>query len=152
MAWYFQTVHHDLWDYDIASQPVLYTAQRNGKEIPAIAVGSKTGNLFLLNRETGKPIFGVEERPVPQSDVPGEKTSPTQPFPILPKPLVPQSLTPADAWGATEEDRKWCEEMIRSKRSEGIFTPPGVNGSVIFPGNIGGMAGAARPGIRCAGC
>jgi quinoprotein glucose dehydrogenase len=140
MAWHFQTVHHDLWDYDVASQPVLYMARHNGKEIPAIAVGSKTGNLFLLNRVTGEPIFGVEERPVPQSDVPGEKTSPTQPFPILPKPLVPQSLTPADAWGATEEDRKWCADLIRSKRSEGIFTPPSVDGSVIFPGNIGGMA------------
>ena len=140
MAWSFQTVHHDLWDYDVASQPTLFTIRHNGKQIPAIAVGSKTGNLFLLNRETGAPIFGVEERPVPQSDVPGEKTSATQPFPVLPKPLTPQSLTPEMAWGLTDEDRKWCQEMIRSKRSEGIFTPPSVNGSIIFPGNIGGMA------------
>ncbi len=140
MAWHFQTVHHDLWDYDVASQPTLFTVHRNGQDIPAIAVGSKTGNLFLLNRETGAPIFGVEERPVPASDVPGEKASPTQPFPILPKPLVPQSLTPSEAWGATDEDRKWCQDMIRSKRSEGIFTPPSMNGSIIFPGNIGGMA------------
>lgn len=140
MAWHFQTVHHDLWDYDVASQPTLFTTQRDGKRIPAIAVGSKTGNLFLLNRETGEPIFGVEERPVPASDVPGEKASPTQPFPILPKPLVPQSLTPETAWGPTEEDRKWCQDMVRAKRSEGIFTPPSVNGSIIFPGNIGGMA------------
>ena len=140
MAWHFQTVHHDLWDYDIAPQPTLFTIRREGKEMPAIAVGSKTGNLFLLNRETGEPIFGVEERPAPASDVPGEKTSSTQPFPILPKPLVPQSLTADNAWGLTEEDRKWCQEMIRSKRAEGIFTPPSVNGSIIFPGNIGGMA------------
>jgi quinoprotein glucose dehydrogenase len=140
MAWHFQTVHHDLWDYDIASQPTLYTFKRHGKEIPAIAVGSKTGNLFLLNRETGEPIFGVEERPVPASDVPGEKASPTQPFPILPKPLAPQSLTAENVWGFTDEDRKWCQEMIRSKRAEGIFTPPSVAGSIVFPGNIGGMA------------
>ncbi len=140
MAWHFQTVHHDLWDYDIAPQPTLFTIRREGKEMPAIAVGSKTGNLFLLNRETGEPIFGVEERPAPASDVPGEKTSSTQPFPILPKPLVPQSLTADNAWGLTEEDRKWCQDMIRSKRAEGIFTPPSVNGSIIFPGNIGGMA------------
>ena len=140
MAWHFQTVHHDLWDYDIASQPTLFTMKRGGKQIPAIAVGSKTGNLFLLNRETGEPIFGVEERPVPASDVAGEKASPTQPFPVLPKPIVPQSLTADGAWGATDEDRKWCQEMIRSKRSEGIFTPPSINGSIVFPGNIGGMA------------
>jgi len=140
IAWHFQTVHHDLWDYDVASQPTLFTAQRNGKQVPAIAVGSKTGNLFLLNRETGEPIFGVEERPVPSSDVPGEKASPTQPFPVLPKPVAPQSLTPETAWGQTDEDRKWCQDMLRSKRSEGIFTPPSVNGSIIFPGNIGGIA------------
>lgn len=140
LAWFFQTVHHDLWDYDVASQPTLYTIRRNGHEIPAVAVGSKTGNLFLLNRETGKPIFGVEERRVPQSDMPGEKTSATQPFPVVPKPLVPQSLTAADAWGLTDEDRKWCREILGAKRSDGIFTPPTVNGSIIFPGNIGGMA------------
>lgn len=140
MAWYFQTVHHDLWDYDIASQPTLYTMHRDGKDIPAIAVGSKTGNLFLLNRETGEPIFGVEERPVPASDVPGEKASPTQPFPVLPKPLVPQRLTAENVWGPTEEDRKWCADFMKGKRAEGIFTPPSVQGSIIFPGNIGGMA------------
>ncbi len=140
MAWFFQTVHHDLWDYDVASQPTLYTMRKDGKEIPAIAVGSKTGNLFLLNRETGEPLFGVEERPVPASDVPGEKASPTQPFPILPKPLVPQSLTAENVWGATAEDRKWCADFVKSKRAEGIFTPPSVQGSIVFPGNVGGMA------------
>ncbi len=140
VAWRFQTVHHDLWDYDIASQPTLFTLRRHGKEIPAIAVGSKTGNLFLLNRETGEPLFGVEERPVPQSDIPGEKTSPTQPFPILPKPVAPQSITAAGIWGPTPEDRKWCEDLFAGKRSDGIFTPPSLQGSIIFPGNIGGMA------------
>jgi quinoprotein glucose dehydrogenase len=136
MVWHFQTIHHDLWDYDVASQPLLFDIGKT----PAIAVGSKTGNLFLLNRETGKPIFGVEERPVPKSDVPGEEASPTQPFPVLPKPLVPQRLTAADAWGATEEDRKWCAEKIQSLRADGVFTPPSLKGTATFPGNIGGMA------------
>ena len=136
MVWHFQTVHHDLWDYDVASQPLLFDIGRT----PAIAVGSKTGNLFILNRETGKPIFGVEERAVPKSDVPGEQASPTQPFPVLPKPLVPQSLTVADAWGATEEDRKWCAEKLSSLRADGVFTPPSLKGTAVFPGNIGGMA------------
>lgn len=140
VAWRFQTVHHDLWDYDVASQPTLFTVRRGGKEVAGIAVGSKTGNLFLLNRETGEPLFGVEERPVPQSDVPGERTSPTQPFPTLPKPVAPQSLTAADVWGPTPEDRKWCEDVFRGKRAEGIFTPPSLQGSILFPGNIGGMA------------
>jgi quinoprotein glucose dehydrogenase len=139
LVWHFQTVHHDLWDYDMASQPLLFTWRRDGRDIPAVAVGSKTGNLFLLNRETGKPIFGVEERPVPKSDVPGEEASPTQPFPVLPRPLIPQRLTSDDAWGATPEDKRWCAEKIRALRSEGIFTPPSLRGSIVFPGNIGGM-------------
>ena len=134
MAWYFQTVHHDLWDYDVASMPLLYDVHRGGQTIPAIAVGSKTGNLFILNRETGKPIFGVEERKVPQSDVPGEEAAATQPFPVLPKPLAPQwKLTPEDAWGPTEAD-------LGKLRSDGIFTPPSVGGTLALPGNIGGMA------------
>jgi quinoprotein glucose dehydrogenase len=136
VVWHFQTVHHDLWDYDVASQPLLLDIGN----VPAIAVASKTGNLFLLNRVTGKPIFGVEERPVPKSDVPGEEASPTQAFPKLPKELVPQRLTAADAWGANEADRKWCQEKLQSLRAEGIFTPPSLKGSAIFPGNIGGMA------------
>ena len=141
MAWYFQTVHHDLWDYDVASMPLLYDVHRGGQTIPAIAVGSKTGNLFILNRETGKPIFGVEERKVPQSDVPGEEAAATQPFPVLPKPLAPQwKLTPEDAWGPTDADRDWCKAELGKLRSDGIFTPPSVGGTLALPGNIGGMA------------
>ncbi len=135
VVWHFQTVHHDLWDYDVASQPVLFNIGR----VPAIAVGSKTGNLFLLNRETGKPIFGVEERRVPKSDVPGEEAFATQPFPTLPKPLVPQRMTVDDAWGMNDADRKWCANKLHGLRAEGIFTPPSLRGTAIFPGNIGGM-------------
>ncbi len=141
MAWHFQTVHHDLWDYDVASPPMLFDTRQNGKLIPAIAVGSKTGNLFILNRETGQPVFGVEERLVPQSDVPGEESSATQPFPKLPAPLVPQAkVTPDQAWGIDEQDRAWCRAEITKLKSEGIFTPPSVNGTLAVPGNVGGMA------------
>jgi len=139
MAWHFQTVHHDLWDYDVASPPALFTAKRGQGSIPGIAVGSKTGHLFLLHRETGQPLFAVEERPVPKSDVPGEEAAPTQPFPTLPLPLVPQRLTAEQAWGPTEKDQQWCREQIAALRSEGIFTPPSLRGSVVFPGNIGGL-------------
>ncbi|MCU1259461.1 MAG: Pyrrolo-quinoline quinone beta-propeller repeat-containing protein, partial [Bryobacterales bacterium] len=133
VVWSFQTVHHDLWDYDVAAQPVLFMSGKRA----AVAVGSKTGNLFLLDRETGKPLFGVEERAAPKSDVPGEESSPTQPFPVLPKPLTPPKF---EVWGKTDADRKWCEDQIRGLRYEGIFTPPSINGSLVFPGNIGGIA------------
>jgi quinoprotein glucose dehydrogenase len=139
VAWYFQTVHHDLWDYDVASPPALFTVKRDGRVIRGVAVGSKTGHLFLLDRETAQPLFPVEERPVPKSDVPGEQPSPTQPFPTLPPALVPQRLTADEAWGATEKDRQWCKERIAALRSEGIFTPPSLRGSIVTPGNIGGL-------------
>jgi quinoprotein glucose dehydrogenase len=140
LVWGFQLVHHDLWDYDTASQPVLATLRRNGGELPVVIAGNKTGNLFVLDRETGKPVFGVEERPVPQSDAEGEQTSPTQPFPLAPPPLVPQNrLTSDDAWGPTPEDRKACRDRMQNLRSEGIFTPPSVQGTIAFPGNLGGM-------------
>jgi quinoprotein glucose dehydrogenase len=139
-VWHFQTVHHDLWDYDVASPPILFDVHRNGATIPAIGAGSKTGNFFILNRETGQPIFGVEERPVPKSDVPGEASSPTQPFPIAPRPLVPQKLGPDDVWGVDDLDRDWCRIEIAKLRSDGIFTPPSLRGSLVVPGNIGGMA------------
>ena len=138
MVWHFQTVHHDLWDYDVPAQPTLTTIRRDGKEIPALVQATKRGCLFILNRETGESLFPIEERPVPQSDVPGEQTSPTQPFPILPPALVPQKLSPGDAWGLTPWDRKGCEAQIASVRSEGIFTPPGLKPGIDFPGLIGG--------------
>ncbi len=140
LVWHFQAVHHDLWDYDVASSPVLFEFHKGGDTIPAIAIGSKTGRLFILNRETGKPIFGVEEKPVPQTDVDGEVTSPTQPLPVKPAPLSRQRMTAADAWGSDEQNRKWCQNEIAGLRAEGIFTPPSVRGSLFMPGNIGGMA------------
>ena len=93
----------------------------------------------MLDRKTGQPVFGVEERPVPRSYVEGEDSSPTQPFPLAPPPLVAQRLTAGDAWGATEEDRNACRALMKNLRSEGIFTPPSVQGTIAFPGNLGGM-------------
>ncbi len=143
-VWSFQTVHHDLWDYDVASPPVLFNVHRDGRVVPALGVGSKSGNFFVLHRETGEPIFGVEERPVPKSDVPGEVASPTQPFPVAPRPLAQQTLNVEEIQGP-EPDRKWCREAIARLRSEGVFTPPSLRGSILIPGNVGGMnwSGAA---------
>ncbi len=138
-VWHFQTVHHDLWDYDVATPPLLFDLHRHGKTIPAIAIGSKTANLFILNRETGKPVFGVEERPVPQTDVPGEVTSPTQPFPIKPAPVSSQSMTANDAFGIDDADREYCRAEISKLRAGSIFTPPSLQGSLSMPGNIGGQ-------------
>jgi len=135
IAWHFQTVHHDLWDYDVAAPPLLYPAKAG----PAVAVGSKTGHVFLFNRVTGAPIFPIEERQVPTSDVPGEKAAGRQPFPSKPASLVPQRVAETDLWGATPEDLDACRRTFRSLRHEGAFTPPSLGGSLVVPGNIGGI-------------
>jgi quinoprotein glucose dehydrogenase len=133
-VWGFQVVHHDLWDYDVAAQPTLLT-WKDGT--PAVAINTKMGHVFVLNRLTGEPLIPVEERRVPPSDVPGEQSWPTQPFSTIS--LVPAGLAPSDAWGPTAEDVAWCREKIRASRSEGIFTPPSLEGTIVFPGNVGGV-------------
>ena len=138
VVWRFQTVHHDLWDYDVASQPALFQILGVGGGAPALAQATKMGHIFLLHRETGKPLYPVEERPVPGVAVPGETLSPTQPFPTHPPPLHPATLTPDDAWGFTFIDRRDCAEKIAGLRSEGIFTPPSLEGSIQYPGSAGG--------------
>jgi len=139
LVWHFQTVHHDLWDYDVPAQPILLSLRKASAIVPALAQATKMGHLFLLHRETGKPLFPVEERAVPQTDVPGERTSPTQPFPTIPPPLAPSAaVKPEDAWGMVYWDKKNCRETIASARSEGIFTPPSLRGAIVVPGNIGG--------------
>jgi quinoprotein glucose dehydrogenase len=144
-VWGFQVVHHDLWDYDVASQPTLI--EYKGK--PAVAVTTKIGNVFVLDRLTGKPLHTVEERAVPKSDIRGEDASPSQPVPAW-SAMVPQRLTAADAWGANAEMREWCAKKIESLRNDGLFTPPSVRGSIAFPGNIGGVnwGGAAWDPVR----
>jgi len=139
LAWGFQLVHHDLWDYDTASPPLLATIPHGGKQVDAVVQGNKTGFLYVLDRDTGAPIFPVEERPVPKSDVPGEMASPTQPFPVVLPAVAPQSLTADLAWGLTPADREFCRAAIAKLRNDGIFTPPSIQGTLSAPGNVGGM-------------
>jgi quinoprotein glucose dehydrogenase len=134
VLWAFQVVHHDLWDYDVASQPALVT----WKGTPAVAVTTKIGHFFVLDRETGKSLLPIEERPVPQSKVPGEQSSPTQPFPKYDV-LAPQKFSAADAWGITPQDQAWCKSRLEGLDSQGLFTPPSLKGTIIFPGNVGGV-------------
>lgn len=139
VVWSFQVVHHDLWDYDVAAQPLLVDLRLDGDTVPAVIAGTKTGMLFVLHRETGEPIFPVEERPVPASDVPGETAWPTQPFPLRPAPLHGTVLTPDSAFGLTDETRAFCREWIGRLRNDGIFTPPSLRGTLLWPGFAGGI-------------
>jgi quinoprotein glucose dehydrogenase len=133
-VWGFQVVHHDLWDYDVPSQPAL--VQYRGH--PAVAVTTKIGHVFVLDRTTGAPLHPVSERAVPTSDIRGERASATQPVPEWAA-MVPQRLTAEDAWGSTPEMRDWCRRKIESLRNDGLFTPPTLGGTIAFPGNVGGV-------------
>jgi quinoprotein glucose dehydrogenase len=138
LVWGQQLVRHDLWDYDVASQPTLAELVRDGVRVPVVIGTAKTGMVFVFRRDDGAPVFPVVERRVPASDVPGETPSSTQPFASLP-PLVPHSaVTPQDAWGLTPWDRGQCREQISRLRSEGIFTPPSLQGSILRPAYTGG--------------
>ncbi|MDR3416842.1 MAG: pyrroloquinoline quinone-dependent dehydrogenase [Nevskia sp.] len=139
VRWHFQTVHHDLWDYDVAAQPVLYTHHAGGKDIPALIEATKTGQVFLLDRLRGTPLFPVEERPVPASDVPGETASPTQPFATRPAPLAPLAISRDELWGFTALDRRKCQEQFDALEYKGIYTPPSLKGTLEFPGLGGGV-------------
>ncbi len=144
LLWQFQTVHHDLFDYDLPAQPTLVDVLRDGKAIPAVAQPTKTGFMWVLNRETGEPVFPVVERAVALSDVPGEHASPTQPEPLLPPPLALQRVADDDVWGITPLDRDACLRRIHALRNDGIFTPPSRQGSLVVPyfgggSNWGGM-------------
>jgi quinoprotein glucose dehydrogenase len=139
LAWYRQLVHHDLWDYDVPAQPMLIDIERDNKSIPAVVQATKTGMLFVFDRETGEPVYQVVERPVPQSDVAGESISPTQPFPATPALVSHAAVTPQDAWGLTFYDRGKCRDLISQYRSEGIFTPPSLKGTILSPGYAGGV-------------
>ncbi len=138
LAWHFQTVHHDVWDYDVPAQPTLFPFRDEAGERPALLQVTKMGLLFLLDRESGEPIFPVEERAVPASDVPGETLSPTQPFPTHLPALHPLQFGPDDAFGFTPWDRGACREAIAGLRAEGLYTPPSLEGTLQFPGPAGG--------------
>ena len=138
VAWAFQTVHHDLWDYDNASPPALVTLRRDDRAIPAVLQATKSGMLFVLDRETGMPVFPVEERAVPSSDIPLEEAARTQPFTIVTPPLSPHRFTVEEIWATNDTDRAACRAAIAGLRNEGIFTPPSVKGTLVLPSNIGG--------------
>ena len=138
LVWYFQMVHHDVWDYDLPAQPVLITVNRDGQSIPAVAQVTKMGFVFILDRLTGKPLFPVEERAVPQSTVPGESTWPTQPVPLKPPPLVQQFFTAADISTATPESNLYCTKLFHSLENHGMYTPFGQKMTLVAPGSLGG--------------
>jgi glucose dehydrogenase len=138
LRWYYQLVHHDIFDYDVAAAPALIDVKRNGKTIPAVAQITKMGLLFILDRMTGKPVFGVEERPVPKSDVPGEESWPTQPFPLKPQPLARMSMTLDDMTTRTPEANKFCREWFSRLRHQGPYTPFGMTPTLQVPGTMGG--------------
>ena len=137
-VWHFQAVHHGLWDWDLPSQPTLFPLTVEGRSIDAVAISTKMGFLFVFDRETGEPVWPIEERPVPQSDVPGERTSPTQPFPTMPPPFARQGFSEEDLTDFTPELHAEARAFIRSYRMGPIFAPPSMEGTIISPGIIGG--------------
>jgi quinoprotein glucose dehydrogenase len=138
LVWYFQMVHHDIWDYDPPAQPALITVHQNGSSIPAVAEVTKMGFVFIFDRLTGKPLFPVEERPVPQSDVPGEASWPTQPFPTKPPALVRQHFSEADLTNVTPQSHQYCADLFHSLTSRGMYTPYGLKQTLVVPGTLGG--------------
>lgn len=151
--WHFQLVHHDIWDFDAETPPLLMDVKHNGKVIPAVAIIAKDSLLYLLDRTNGKPIYGVEERPVPQSDVPLEKTSPTQPFPVKPAPLARQTMTMDDIATVTPELETACRKLVDDNHLQlgGPFLPVAYGHvRVNFPSEIGGVnwpGGAFNPAL-----
>jgi quinoprotein glucose dehydrogenase len=137
VVWHYQMVHHDLWDYDTPAQPTLVDLRIDGETIPVVVQVTKMGMTFVLHRETGEPVFPVEERPVPQEPVPGEYLSLTQPFPSHIPHLLPP-ITADDAWGLTFWDRGACRDRMEALRNDGIYTPPSLGGSILYPSNGGG--------------
>ena len=139
LIWQQQLVHHDLWDFDLAAQPVLVDVEVQGIPVPAVIEATKSGMLYVFERTKGRPLFPIEERRVPASLVPGEQASPTQPFSSLPSVVSQRPVGPGDAWGITFWDRGKCRDLIASHRNEGIFTPPDTRGTIMSPGYIGGV-------------
>jgi len=139
LLWHFQTVHHDLWDYDLPTAPKLLTVRHDGRTVDIVAQPTKQGLLFVFDRVTGIPLWPIEEAVVPQSDVPGEHSSKTQPIPSLPKPFARQSFTEKDVNPYLPGAEQDCiRQLLRESRNEGLFTPPSLQGTIQMPGNNGG--------------
>ncbi|MEZ4216485.1 MAG: pyrroloquinoline quinone-dependent dehydrogenase [Myxococcota bacterium] len=139
VRWHFQVVHHDVWDYDVPSPPALFAHPGVGGGRPALAQSTKMGMVFLLDRETGEPLYPVEERPVSQAAAPGETPAPTQPFPTHPKPLHDYAIGPDDVFGFTPFDRRACRDLVARYRRDGLYTAPSLEGSIVYPHTSGGM-------------
>src|ERR1700733_13314558 len=141
LVWYYQLIHHDLWDYDAMAAPQLLTIRRDGEDIPIVAQASKQGFLYVFNRATGKPIWPIEERPVPPSNMPHEEASPTQPFPSAPPPFARQAFTVADLnpYLLSPADRAHWKKVLENAVNQGLFTPPGLTDTIEMPGNHGGV-------------
>ena len=150
VRWSFQTVHHDIWDYDLPAQPGLYSVWREGRAHDVVAQVTKTGLVFVLDRDTGQPFLPIEERGVSQDGAPGEWLSATQPFPVATPEIVPNRLSPDDAFGLTWFDRQYCKESIASSLADGLFTPPSEQGTLVYPFTGGGAnwGGAAYDPAR----
>ncbi len=138
VVWDFQTVHHDVWDYDVPAQPGLYQIWKDNKRHDVVVQATKTGLVFVLDRETGKPFLPVEERPVPQGAVAGEVLSETQPFPVNTPPVVSSVFDPSDAFGVTIWDKMACAKAVKNLRREGLYTPPSLEGTLAYPFTGGG--------------
>lgn len=136
--WHFQTVHHNLWDYDLPAQPNLVTVQRGGNLVPAVAQVTKTGFTFLFDRVSGKPLFEIVERAVPQTEVTGEQSWPTQPMPVKPPPYARQSMTREELTDVTPESRAYCAKLLEGAVFGSLYTPIGLKPTVLFPGTNGG--------------
>jgi quinoprotein glucose dehydrogenase len=137
--WHFQAIHHDLWDYDFPQAPKLLTVRHDSRDVDVVVQASKQGFLYVLDRVTGKPLWPIEEKPMPQTDVPGEVSSPTQPIPAMPPPFARQSFTEKDVNPyLTPEEQASVRELLKNSRNEGLYTPPSLKGSVEMPGHNGG--------------
>jgi glucose dehydrogenase len=137
--WHFQAIHHDLWDYDFPQAPKLLTVRHDGRNVDVVVQASKQGFLYVLDRVTGKPLWPIEEKPMPQTDVPGEVSSPTQPIPTMPPPFARQSFTEKDVNPyLTAEEQAAVRELLKNSRNEGIYTPPSLRGTIQMPGHNGG--------------
>jgi|GEM_PF-668716 len=137
-VWHYQTVHHDLWDYDLPAQPVLTQMFKNGKTVDAVAQVTKMGFTFVFDRATGEPLFDVVEKPVPPSEVPGERAYPTQPYPVAPPPFARQSFSREELTDVTPESRAFCAELIEGATLAPMYTPTGLKRTILFPGTNGG--------------
>ena len=139
LVWHQQLVHHDLWDYDLAAQPVLGDIEVQGVPVPAVIQATKTGMLYVFDRTKGQPLFPITEKPVPPSFVAGEQAAPTQPFSSIASLVSQKPVDPDDAWGVTFWDRGKCRDLLAEHRNEGLFTPPDPHGTIVSPGYIGGV-------------